>query len=139
MAEKKAFRVFATCDIGGEAIDLLRKRGYDVEVYPSPDPPPKALIIEKVRSGIDGLITTLRDPIDREIFEAGKGSLRVVAQLAVGFDNINRADANRFGIPFTHTADVLTECTAEFAFFMMAHLRAKPGAPKNCCAKIAGA
>jgi len=125
MAEKKAFRVFATCDIGGEAIDLLCKRGYDVEVYPSPDPPPKALIIEKVRSGIDGLITTLRDPIDREIFEAGKGSLRVVAQLAVGFDNINRADANRFGIPFTHTADVLTECTAEFAFFMMGALARK--------------
>jgi glyoxylate reductase len=125
MAEKKNFRVFATCDIGGEAIDLLRKRGYDVEVYPSPDPPPKGLIIEKVRSGIDGLITTLRDPVDREIFEAGKGSLRVVAQLAVGFDNINRADANRFGIPFTHTADVLTECTAEFAFFMMGALARK--------------
>jgi glyoxylate reductase len=118
------FRVFATCDIG-ESIDLLRKRGYEVEVFPDPKAPPKNLIIEKVRSGIDGLITTLRDPIDSEVFEAGKGTLKVVAQIAVGFDNINRADANRYKIPFTHTADVLTEATAEFAFFMMGVLARK--------------
>jgi glyoxylate reductase len=115
------FRVFATCDIG-DAIGLLRGRGYDVEVYPQPEAPPKSLIVEKVKSGVDGLITTLRDPIDAEVFEAGKGTLKVVAQIAVGFDNINRADANRYRVPFTHTADVLTEATAEFAFFMMGTL-----------------
>jgi glyoxylate reductase len=112
-------RVFATCNIGDAALDILRQRGYELEVYPHPEPPPKALILEKVRSGIAGLITTLRDPIDAEVFEAGKGSLKVVAQMAVGFDNINRADANRYRIPFTNTADVLTEATAEFAFFIM--------------------
>lgn len=116
----KRFRVFATCDIGDAALDVLRERGYELEVYPGPEAPPKALIIEKVRSGIDGLITTLRDPIDAEVFEAGKNTLGVVAQIAVGFDNINRADANRYKIPFTNTADVLTDATAEFAFFMMA-------------------
>lgn len=116
------FRVFATCDIGQEALEILRKRGYELEVYPDPKAPPKALILEKVRSGIDGLITTLRDQIDAEVFEAGKGSLKVVAQLAVGFDNINRADANRYKVPFTNTADVLTEATAEFAFFMLGAL-----------------
>ena len=120
----KKFRVFATCDIGN-AIDLLRQREYEVEVYPQPEAPPKGLIIDKVRSGIDGLITTLRDPIDAEVFEAGKSSLKVVAQLAVGVDNINRADANRYKIPFTHTADVLTEATAEFAFFMLGMLARK--------------
>jgi len=113
------FRVFATCDIGDPALNRLRERGYDVEVYPKSDPPPKSLIVEKVQSGIDGLITTLRDSIDAEIFAAGKGTLKAVAQIAVGFDNINRSDANRYRIPFTHTADVLTEATAEFAFFMM--------------------
>jgi glyoxylate reductase len=118
------FRVFATCDIG-ESIELLRKRGYEVEVYPDPEAPPKSLIVEKVKSGIDGLITTLRDPIDAEVFEAGKGHLKVVAQIAVGFDNINRADANRYKIPFTHTADVLTEATSEFAFFMLGALARK--------------
>ena len=123
------FRVFATCDIG-EAIDLLRRRGYDVEVYPQPEPPPKRLVIDKVKSGIDGLITTLRDPIDAEVFEAGKNeagknTLKVVAQYAVGFDNINRADASRYKIPFTNTPDVLTEATAEFAFFMLGMLARK--------------
>src|SRR5437588_8441586 len=112
------FRVFATCDIG-PALNILRERGYQLEVYPEPTAPPKTLVLEKVRSGIDGLITTLRDQIDAEVFEAGKGSLKVVAQLAVGFDNINRDDANKHKVPFTHTADVLTEATAEFAFFML--------------------
>src|SRR5215813_7393191 len=120
----KKFRVFATCDIG-EAIDLLLKHGYEVEVYPQPQAPPKTLVVAKVASGIDGLITTLRDPIDREIFEAGKGTLKVVAQYAVGFDNINRADANAAKTPFTNTADVLTEATAEFAFFIMGDLARK--------------
>jgi glyoxylate reductase len=118
------FRVFATCDIG-PALNILRERGYQLEVYPEPKAPPKSLILEKVRSGVDGLITTLRDQIDAEVFEAGKGSLKVVAQLAVGFDNINRADANRYRVPFTHTADVLTEATAEFAFFMLGILARK--------------
>ncbi|MGB7602751.1 MAG: hypothetical protein WBM24_20790 [Candidatus Sulfotelmatobacter sp.] len=43
----KKFRVFATCDIG-EALDVLRKRGYELEVYPQPEAPPKSLIVDKV-------------------------------------------------------------------------------------------
>ncbi|MBV9482353.1 MAG: D-glycerate dehydrogenase, partial [Acidobacteria bacterium] len=62
------FRVFATADIG-ESLDLLRKRGYEVELYSKPDAPPKELIIEKIKAGIDGLITTLRDEVDAELFE----------------------------------------------------------------------
>src|SRR5258707_12728686 len=54
-------RVFATCDIG-DALNILRDKGYDVEVYPWPEAPPKSLILEKVKSRVDGLITTLRDP-----------------------------------------------------------------------------
>jgi glyoxylate reductase len=115
----KRFRIFATCDIGEPALNVLRECGYELEVYPHFDAPPKSLIIAKVCSGIDGLITTLRDKIDEEVFRAGKGTLKVVAQIAVGFDNINRAAANRYKTPFTITADVLTDATAEFAFFMM--------------------
>jgi glyoxylate reductase len=117
-------RVYATCDIG-DALEILRHKGFDLEVYPKPEPPPKSLIVEKVKAGIDGLITTLRDPIDAEIFAAGDGTLKVLAQYAVGFDNINRADANRYKIPFTNTADVLTEATAEFAFFLMGEFARK--------------
>ena len=119
------FRIFATADIGEAAFHRLRERGYELEIYPNPEPPPKSLIIEKVRGGVDALITTLRDPIDAEIFRAGKGTLKVVAQYAVGFDNINRADANRYQIPFTNTAVVLTEATAEFALFALAALARK--------------
>ena len=125
MAEQKRFRVFATSRIGDPAENLLRARGYDLEVFQGPEAPPKKLITEKVKSGIDGLITTLRDPIDADVFGAGKGTLKVVAQIAVGFDNIDRAAANEYKIPFTNTADVLTEATAEFAFFMMGMLARK--------------
>src|SRR5436305_7435643 len=125
MTDKKHFRVFASSRIVDPAENRLRERGYELEIFQGPEAPPKKLIIDKVKSGIDALITTLRDKIDAEVFEAGKGSLRVVAQIAVGFDNINRADANKYRIPFTNTADVLTEATAEFAFFMMGMLARK--------------
>ncbi len=121
----KKFPVFATRDIGSDALDILRRGDYDLEVYPGPEAPPKSLILEKVKSGVDGIITTLRDPIDGEVFTAGKGTMKVVAQNAVGFDNIDRASANSHKVPFTHTADVLTEATAEFAFFIMGALARK--------------
>src|SRR2546422_9573562 len=119
MTDKKRFRIFATSRIGDPAENHLREHGYELEVFQGPEAPPKKLIIEKVESGIDALITTLRDPIDAEVFEAGKNSLKVVAQIAVGFDNINRADANKYKVPFTNTADVLTEATADIAIIML--------------------
>jgi glyoxylate reductase len=113
-------RVFATCDIGSAALDRLREHGYLIEVYPEVQPPPKSLVVDKLGSGVDALITTLRDRVDEEVFAAGKaGGLRVVSQIAVGVDNIDRAAANRYKIPFTNTPDVLTDATAEYAFFMM--------------------
>lgn len=113
-------RIFATCDIGEQALARLRERGWELEVYDRIEPPPKSLVLERVRSGIAALITTLRDPIDEEVFAAGAAAgLRVVAQDAVGFDNIDRDAANRHRIPFSHTADVLTDATAEFAFLIL--------------------
>src|SRR6476646_5227970 len=112
------FKIYATCHIGDAAENLLREKGYQLEVFPGPAAPPKKLVIGKA-GAVDGLITTLRDKIDAEVFEAGKKTLKVVSQIAVGFDNINRADANRYKIPFTNTADVLTDATAEFIFLMM--------------------
>src|SRR5215216_263036 len=118
-------RVFATADIGREAFDRLRDLGYEVEIYPDAEPPPKSLIVEKVRGRIAALITTLRDSVDEEVFAAGKDTLRIVAQFAVGVDNIDRAAANRYRIPFSNTADVLTEATAEFALFMLGSVSRK--------------
>jgi glyoxylate reductase len=117
-----SFKVFATADIGRDALERLREHDCDVEVYPSLEPPPHSLLVEKVAGGIDAIITTLRDQIDQideEVFSAGAGTLKIVAQIAVGFDNIDREAANRHRIPFSNTADVLTEATAEFALFML--------------------
>ena len=113
------YRVFATCDIGEEGLNRLENKGYSVEVYSQVEPPPKAVILEKVAGGIDGLITTLRDAIDEDVFQAGQGTLKVISQIAVGVDNIDEAAANKYRVPYTHTADVLTDATAEFAFFIM--------------------
>jgi glyoxylate reductase len=114
------FRIYATADIGDAALARLREKGWEVEVYDRVEPPPHDLILEKVRGGVDALITTLRDRIDDGVFAAGRAaSLKIVAQIAVGFDNIDRAAANRHKIPFSHTADVLTDATAEFAFLIM--------------------
>ncbi|MGH9759200.1 MAG: 2-hydroxyacid dehydrogenase, partial [Blastocatellia bacterium] len=118
MVERKK-RVFATADIGKAAMDRLRSQGYEVEVYPDIEAPPKSLIIEKINTGIDALITSLRDRVDEDVLRAGAGKLKILSQCAVGFDNIDRAAANRYGIPFTNTPNVLTEATAEFALFMM--------------------
>jgi glyoxylate reductase len=116
----EAIRVFATTDIGKEALDRLREKGWEVEVYDHLTAPPKTLILEKIRLGIAALITTLRDEIDDEVFSAGAAAgLKVVAQDAVGFDNIDREAANRHRIPFTNTPEVLTDATAEFAFFLL--------------------
>ena len=109
-----AFRIFATCDIGQEALERLRQKGWQLEVYGEIEPPPRGLVLERVRSGIDALITTLRDRIDEDVLAAGaRAGLKIVAQDAVGFDNIDRAAANRHRIPFSNTADVLTDATAE--------------------------
>jgi glyoxylate reductase len=107
-----------TCHIGEAAENLLREGGYKLEIYPGPEVPPKKLIMEKVSSGIDGLITTLRDPIDAEVLKREKGTLKVVVSGRDGFDKINRADANRYKVPFTNTAEVLNDATAEFTFLM---------------------
>ena len=121
----KVYRIFATADIGEKAIRKLEERGYEVEVYADFSGPPRELIIEKVSSGIDGLISMLRDPVDREVIGAGSGALKVIAQNAVGVDNIDVETASELRIPVTNTADVLTEATAEFAFFMLGNLSRK--------------
>jgi glyoxylate reductase len=112
-------RVYATCNIGEAALRRLTDLGYELEVYDHMAPPPRELLLQKLRAGIDGLVCTLRERIDEEVFQAGKPRLRVISQYAVGFDNIDRGAANRHRIPFTNTPDVLTDTTAEFAFFIM--------------------
>ena len=115
------FRIFATTDIGQRGAAAAARQGLGPRGLRARGAAARARSSwRRSKSGIDALITTLRDKIDDEVFAAGKeAGLKVVAQDAVGFDNIDRAAANRHRIPFSNTADVLTDATAEFAFLIM--------------------
>jgi lactate dehydrogenase-like 2-hydroxyacid dehydrogenase len=115
-------RVFATADIGSEALDRLRETGCDLEVWREAAAPPASVLTDRVSGGAEVLVTTLRDRVDRALLEAGRGSLLLVAQDAVGLDNVDVEAATDLGIPVAHTPGVLTEATAEFAIFMMGAL-----------------
>jgi glyoxylate reductase len=88
-----------------------------VEVWPERQPPPYDVLRDKIRA-MDGLLCLLTDPIDRPLIEAGT-HLRVISQMAVGYDNIDIATATAKQIPVGHTPDVLTDATADFAWALL--------------------
>lgn len=113
-------RVFVTADVGEATHAKLREAGFDVEVHEALEAPSYETLTERVSSGVSALVTTIRDRIDEPLLAAGsRASLKIVAQVAVGYDNIDIEAATRHGIPVSNTPDVLSNTTAEFAFFMM--------------------
>ncbi len=115
MANKS--QVFITRAIHPEALEKLAAET-EVEVWPEAYPPSKDVLLQKIGS-VNGLLTMLTDPIDEEVIARGTPALKVIAQLAVGYDNIDVAAATRRGIPVGHTPGVLTETTADFAWALM--------------------
>ena len=89
----------------------------EVEYNSSDAPLPKAELIRRLR-GRDGLICHIISILDEEVFAACEG-LRVVANVAVGYNNIDLAAARRRGVVVTNTPDVLTETTADFAWALL--------------------
>lgn len=111
-------QVFLSRKISNEALDQLQKE-VEIEVWPQEVPPQIEVFIEKA-SQVDGLITMLTDPITKAVIEAGqKNHLKVISQMAVGYDNIDLVTATAAGIPVGHTPGVLTETTADFAWSLM--------------------
>jgi len=115
--ESRRKKVFVTRMLPEEALNLLRSR-FEVEIWPGEEPPPKSLLIEKVKV-IDGLYCLLTDKIDEEIIEAAGEQLRGISQVAVGYDNINVEAATKRGIYVTNTPGVLTDTTADLAFALL--------------------
>jgi len=109
-------KVFVTRRVFPEALMQLEKHGIAYEVNAG-SPLSKPELIEKVRDA-DGLICLLGDRIDRAVLEAGK-RLRIVANVAVGYDNIDVNTATERGIMVTNTPDVLTEATADLTFGLL--------------------
>jgi glyoxylate reductase len=109
-------KVYVTRELPERGLKIILER-FDAEVWPEYRPPSKEEIIEKARD-VDALVTLLTDKIDAEVFDAAS-KLKIVAQMAVGYDNIDVAEATKRGIYVTNTPGVLTETTADFAWALL--------------------
>ncbi len=108
--------VFVTRRLIGEGVSRLEAEA-DVELWPGDDPPsPDSLRQAVVRS--DGILVNIADRVDEDLIEAAP-SLRIVSQMAVGYDNIDVAAATRRGVLVTNTPGVLTDTTADMAFALL--------------------
>ena len=109
-------KVYVTRELPERGLKIIKEH-FDTEVWPEYAPPPKKVIIEKARN-VDALATLLSDKIDAEVFDAAP-KLKIVAQMAVGFDNIDIPEATKRGIYVTNTPEVLTDTTADFAWALL--------------------
>jgi glyoxylate reductase len=109
-------RVYVTRELPERGLKIIKER-FEAEVWPEYAPPPKKVIIEKARN-VDALAPLLSDKIDAEVFDAAP-KLKIVAQMAVGFDNIDVQEATKRGIYVTNTPEVLTDTTADFAWALL--------------------
>lgn len=112
----KSPRVFVTRRIPEEGLRMIIEAA-EAEVWPEKLPPSREVLLEKI-AAVDGLVSLLTDPIDEGVLAAAS-SLRVVSQMAVGYDNIDISFATSRGIPVGHTPGVLTETAADFAFALL--------------------
>lgn len=99
------------------ALEIVRAAA-ETRVWDREDVPPPRDVLLREASGCDGLLTLLTDRVDEELL-AGSPRLRVVANMAVGYDNIDVPAATRHGVVVTNTPEVLTETTADFAFALL--------------------
>ena len=110
-------RVFVTRRVPGRAVELLREAGHAVDVWPDETPPDADALSERLRAA-DAALTMVTDPIDAPLL-ASAPRLRVVANMAVGHDNIDVGAAARAGVWATNTPGVLHETTADLAFALL--------------------
>lgn len=96
---------------------LLEAAGFRVWIQPH-DRPIAAQELRDAAASADALLCMLTDRIDAELLDAAP-RLRVIANYAVGFDNIDVAEARRRGIEVTTTPDVLTEATADLTWALL--------------------
>jgi glyoxylate reductase len=81
-------------------------------------PPERGELLRAVR-GVSGILVTLTEKIDAGLMDAAGSDLKVVANMAVGYDNVDLEAARERGVVVTNTPGVLTETTADTAFMLM--------------------
>ncbi|WP_026671558.1 2-hydroxyacid dehydrogenase [Alkalihalobacterium bogoriense] len=120
-------RIYITRKIPGEIKSLL-EQDFTVDMWHEEHIPiPKNILKEKITQ-CDGLFCLLTEEIDAKLIEHAK-SLKVISNMAVGFNNIDVETATKYGIAVTNTPGVLTETTADLTFaLLMATARRIPEA-----------
>ncbi len=112
-------RVFVTRALPDSGPKALKAAGYQVDIYEHDDVISRKELLKRVK-GCDALLSLLTDTIDDEVLAAAGPPLKVIANYAVGFDNIDLAAAKKRGIPVTNTpAPEVSETVAEHAFTLM--------------------
>lgn len=109
-------KVYVTRLIPEEGLNMILE-ACDAEVWEGELPPPREVLLEKVK-GKDGLLSLLTDKVDAELMDTA-GTLKVISNYAVGYDNIDVRAATERGIPVGNTPGVLTDTTADFAFTLL--------------------
>ncbi|GAX88535.1 2-hydroxyacid dehydrogenase [Effusibacillus lacus] len=110
-------KVVITRRIPDEALEIVRKHA-EAYLWDSEEQPiPREVLLQEIRDAA-GILANVSDRIDKAIFE-GAPRLRVVSTMAVGYDNIDTAEATNRKIPVGHTPGVLTETTADLTFALL--------------------
>ena len=111
-------RVVVTRGLPEPALRALRESGADVWVSPED----RALATDELHaavSGADAVVTMLHDRVDDGFLAAAGDQLQVVANVAVGYDNVDLDAARRHGVTITNTPGVLTDATADLAIALL--------------------
>jgi glyoxylate reductase len=113
-------RVFITHPIPDRGVRLLKENGCEVSANPREHVMASEDVISEIAGkGYTALLTLLNDRIGADVFDAAGTDLKIVANYAVGFDNIDLAEAKKRGVVVTNTPDVLNESVAELTFALM--------------------
>lgn len=109
--------IYITRKIPGELVNIYENQ-YDIRMWEKEEEPvPREILVKEIQHA-DGIISMLSEKIDEELLSKAP-HLKVVANLAVGFDNINVDAAKKRGIIITNTPDVLSETTADLGFALL--------------------
>ena len=108
-------KIFVTREIPEIGIKMLKDKGYDVSVYSEDKVIPREELLSNVK-GCDAILSLLTDKIDAGVFDAAGSQLKVVANYAVGFNNIDIEEAKKRELIITNTPGVLTDTVAEHTF-----------------------
>jgi glyoxylate reductase len=116
-------RILMTQLVPAPAVERLRQAVGDrgkLDINPKPDRIwTKEELIERLRTGnFNALYCMLTNPIDRDVLDSAP-NLKVIANMAVGYNNIDIAEATQRRIPVTNTPGVLTDTTADFAWTLL--------------------